>query len=135
MGSQMAKSSKKLKPFFWTKLTTPIESTVWSDIASDIKFEMEDLEVTFTINNTRVSSLPVSTQPSKRQSVTTLLDITRAQNVGIMLSRIKLTFPEIRRAILEVNDIKLSVDELKAIVKQLPTDEEVSSFQFLPLTS
>lgn len=43
-----------------------------------------------------------------------------------MLSRIKLTFPEIRLAILRIDDTKLSLDELKAIARQLPTTDEVS---------
>lgn len=44
---------------------------------------------------------------------------------AIMLSRIKLGFPEIRKALLDVDDRKLSVDDLKAISRQLPTSEEV----------
>lgn len=44
-----------------------------------------------------------------------------------MLSRIKLDYPQIRRTILEIDDAKLSVDDLKAIAKQLPTPDEVSS--------
>lgn len=43
-----------------------------------------------------------------------------------MLARIKLDLPTIRIAILEVDDEKLSIDELRAIGKQLPTSEEVS---------
>lgn len=41
-----------------------------------------------------------------------------------MLSRIKMNFPEIRKALLDLNDDKLSFDDLKAISKQLPTAEE-----------
>jgi diaphanous 1 len=47
------------------------------------------------------------------------------QYLAIMLARIKLGFPEIRRALLDVDDQKLSMDELKAIAKHLPTTEEV----------
>jgi diaphanous 1 len=43
-----------------------------------------------------------------------------------MLSRIKLGFPELRRALLGLDDQELSVDDLRAISKQLPTSEEVS---------
>ncbi|KAJ3522423.1 hypothetical protein NMY22_g11895 [Coprinellus aureogranulatus] len=42
-----------------------------------------------------------------------------------MLSRIKLTLPGICNAILELDDSALSIDDLKAISKQLPTREEV----------
>ncbi|CCM00171.1 uncharacterized protein FIBRA_02199 [Fibroporia radiculosa] len=62
----------------------------------------------------------------RKQSVTTLLDITRANNIAIMLSRIKLSLPEIRTALLVIDDSKLSVDDLRAIGRQLPTAEEVT---------
>ncbi len=42
-----------------------------------------------------------------------------------MLSRIKMDYPEIRRALLEIDDGKLSFDDLKALSRQLPTSEEV----------
>jgi hypothetical protein len=42
-----------------------------------------------------------------------------------MLSRIKLSFVDIRNALLELDDDKLHLDNLKAISKQLPTVEEV----------
>jgi diaphanous 1 len=42
-----------------------------------------------------------------------------------MLSRIKMGYPEIRLALMEIDDEKLTIDELKAISKQLPTIEEV----------
>ena len=45
--------------------------------------------------------------------------------LGIMLMRIKLGLPEIRKALLDLNDQSLSVDELRAISRQLPTPEEV----------
>ncbi|CDO73783.1 hypothetical protein BN946_scf185015.g111 [Trametes cinnabarina] len=45
---------------------------------------------------------------------------------AIMLSRVKLGLSDIRRALLELDDMKLSVDELRAISRQLPTSEEVT---------
>lgn len=42
-----------------------------------------------------------------------------------MLARIKLDLPGIKRALLEVDDDKLSVEELRAISKHLPTADEV----------
>jgi hypothetical protein len=45
-----------------------------------------------------------------------------------MLSRIKMSFVDIRNALLELDDDKLHLDNLKAISKQLPTSEEVCLF-------
>lgn len=43
-----------------------------------------------------------------------------------MLSRIKLELPEISAALLAIDDQKLSIDQLKAISRQLPTAEEIT---------
>lgn len=102
---------------------------------------MEDLEATFTVDNMSASAQALM-NPTKKQAVTTLLDINRANNIGersfqsqiyfltcpcsaIMLSRIKLGYPEIRKALLDIDDRGLSIDDLIAISKQLPTSEEV----------
>jgi len=43
-----------------------------------------------------------------------------------MLSRIKFTPVDIRKALLEVDDEALSVDDLKAMGRQMPTAEEAA---------
>jgi len=48
-----------------------------------------------------------------------------------MLSRIKLDLEEIRRALLDVDDSKLTPDDLRAISRQLPTPEEVGGVDCL----
>lgn len=47
-----------------------------------------------------------------------------------MLSRIKLDLEEIKRALLDVDDSKLTPDDLRAISRQLPTPEEVGGVHF-----
>jgi diaphanous 1 len=47
-----------------------------------------------------------------------------------MLSRIKLDLEEIKRALLDVDDGKLTPDDLRAISRQLPTPEEVGGVIF-----
>ena len=42
-----------------------------------------------------------------------------------MLSRIKIGLSDIRKALLELDDQRLSIDDLRAISRQLPTSEEV----------
>lgn len=48
-----------------------------------------------------------------------------------MLSRIKLDLEEIKRALLVMDDNKLTLDELRAISRQLPTPEEVNDLYTL----
>jgi hypothetical protein len=42
-----------------------------------------------------------------------------------MLSRIKMTYPEIRAALMEILDEKLSIENLKAIKQYVPTGDEI----------
>lgn len=42
-----------------------------------------------------------------------------------MLTRIKTTLPEIKHALLAVDDEALSIDNLKAIARAVPSPEEV----------
>jgi diaphanous 1 len=44
---------------------------------------------------------------------------------AIMLARIKLSHQEIRKAVLEIDDGPLSTDDLRAMAKQLPSQEEI----------
>jgi len=137
------------QPFFWNKLSNvQLGSTVWSELRSPegLVLDMKELEDTFTVDNSTQSGASQITSAfslNKKQAVTTLLDITRANNVGecslqvcvqlkanyitaIMLTRMKLHHSDIKKALLEVDDNRLSTDDLKAISKQLPTQDEVS---------
>jgi diaphanous 1 len=40
-------------------------------------------------------------------------------------------YPQIRKSIVEIDDERLSIDDLKALSKQLPTSEEVCREYFL----
>ena len=53
--------------------------------------------------------------------------------IAIMLSRFKIEYSAIRKALLDLDDSVLSIDELKAISKQLPTTEEVCKFLLMTL--
>ncbi|KIK96072.1 hypothetical protein PAXRUDRAFT_32637 [Paxillus rubicundulus Ve08.2h10] len=116
----------RLKPFFWNKLgSNSIESTMWSEPCSDSEFDTDDLDAIFAIDSAPQTQSQMF-GPSRKQNVTTLLDITRANNIAIMLSRFKIGYPAIRQALLDFDDSILSIEDLKAISKQLPTTEEMN---------
>eukprot|EP01112_Ceratiomyxa_fruticulosa_P021198 TRINITY_DN7396_c0_g1_i1.p2 TRINITY_DN7396_c0_g1~~TRINITY_DN7396_c0_g1_i1.p2 ORF type:complete len:351 (-),score=91.40 TRINITY_DN7396_c0_g1_i1:574-1626(-) len=58
-----------------------------------------------------------------------LLDIKRANNVGILLSRIKATPAAIRKAIETLDENALSLDNSKSLLKLAPTDEEKTTLK------
>jgi diaphanous 1 len=74
-----------MKPFFWDKSVVASGThTVWGQLGMiGGQVELGDLEEVFSLEQT--SSKPASTSQvakSKKQQVTTMLDITRANNVG-----------------------------------------------------
>lgn len=82
MGSRaITRPAKRLKPFFWNKLSNPA-ATVWNDVPSDVHFDMKDLESIFVIDNSPPTPSQILLSPGRKQNVTTLLDITRANNIG-----------------------------------------------------
>ncbi|KAJ7490264.1 hypothetical protein B0H11DRAFT_2009814 [Mycena galericulata] len=121
--SKVSRPTKRLLPLFWDKLADPsVASTVWSETPSSIAFVMDDLEANFTIDTTPVTP---SKLPSNRPKNTPLLEHSRATNIGIMLSRFKMALPDIKNALLELDDDRLTVEDLEAIGQYSPTLEEI----------
>ncbi|KAJ7591544.1 hypothetical protein C8J56DRAFT_1003980 [Mycena floridula] len=112
------KSGPKLKPLVSS-------SSVWAE-APSVNLDLGDLEVTFSINNR-----PAQTEKKSatKQAVLSLVTHTRATAIGSLLSRTKLSPPIIRSAIVEVDDSKLSADDLVAINKHLPDDAEITALK------
>ena len=118
--------TKKLKPFFWQKIATrTAENTIWSSIdTGDVELDNEELEKAFATDNKQVAKPAAS---SHKPKVTSLLPIARAQNIAIMLARMRLTHEAIRDAILQVDDKKMTTDRLKAIKSFVPSADEIKA--------
>ncbi|CAG8457272.1 24000_t:CDS:10 [Dentiscutata erythropus] len=115
-----------LKPLFWDKIPPNKKSqTVWEEIPEgEVPLNTKELVFLFSKNSTSNIKSPVS--PPPRKSVfTTLLDINRANNIAIMLARIKFSYSEIKNSILELNDETLTVDNLKNLKSYAPTTDEI----------
>lgn len=62
---------------------------------------------------------------TRKQNMVTLLEFNRANNIAIMLAKIKLPYPDIRDAIWNIDDNSLSPENLAAIRQYIPTKEEI----------
>lgn len=74
-----------LKPFFWDKSVVASGThTIWGQLGMiGGQIELNDLEEVFSLEQTTPKSPSVTQAPkNKKQQVTTMLDITRANNVG-----------------------------------------------------
>lgn len=125
----MKRQPKKVKPFFWDKMNKAvIQSTVWSDMPPSVQPDLNDLVPMFSVSNEDSKLLKSSSTPgqARKQKTITVLAVTRANNIAIMLSGIKVAFSDIRKALLELNDDNLTFDNLISISRQLPTSEEIA---------
>ncbi|OCT77490.1 disheveled-associated activator of morphogenesis 2 [Xenopus laevis] len=135
--------SHPLKSFNWSKLNEDkINGTIWNEIDDIHAFKMLDLdefERMFSayqrhqdlLNNTTLKQkemdsmedLYVSTRKVKELSV---IDGRRAQNCVILLSKLKLSNEEIKRAIMEMDEQEdLPKDMLEQLLKFVPEKSDV----------
>jgi hypothetical protein len=136
-----------MKQFFWSKLSKDkINNTVWEEIfepsltesmssdSSSDELEMDgtleldtiELERLFKKNTNSNNNNSKNQQiQTRKQHLITLLEFNRANNIAIMLAKIKLPYSEIRDAIWNIDDTKLTIDNLIAIRQYIPTKEEI----------
>uniref|UniRef100_A0A8C0FI68 Dishevelled associated activator of morphogenesis 1 n=1 Tax=Bubo bubo TaxID=30461 RepID=A0A8C0FI68_BUBBB len=131
-----------LKSFNWSKLPeNKLAGTVWTDIDDTKVFkilDLEDLERTFSAyqrqqdffvnGNSRQKEDAINDTLSSRHKVKELsvIDGRRAQNCNILLSRLKLSNEEIKRAILTMDEQEdLPKDMLEQLLKFVPEKGDI----------
>ncbi|XP_078011515.1 disheveled-associated activator of morphogenesis 2 isoform X2 [Phascolarctos cinereus] len=125
--------SHPLKSFNWIKLNEErISDTVWNEI-DDLQvfqvLDLEDLEKMFSAYQRHqkemgsTEDLYLTTRKVKELSV---IDGRRAQNCIILLSKLKLSNEEIRRAVLKMDEEEdLAKDMLEQLLKFIPEKSDI----------
>lgn len=123
---------KKRRALFWNKLPThSLARTVWSELpptAINVADEVARLDELFALGGRGAAAGRGADEPAggaKKAAPTTLIDLTRSQNIAIMLSRIKIPFAQLRTALLQLDESVLTEDNLKALKACVPTSEEM----------
>uniref|UniRef100_A0A3B3ZRS7 Uncharacterized protein n=1 Tax=Periophthalmus magnuspinnatus TaxID=409849 RepID=A0A3B3ZRS7_9GOBI len=125
--------SHPLKSFNWAKLGEHmINGTIWNEIDDLRAFEildLKDIEKMFSAYQRQqketgsMDDLYVSTRKVKELSV---IDGRRAQNCVILLSKLKMSNEEIKRAILEMDEREeLAKDMLEQLLKFIPEKSDI----------
>uniref|UniRef100_A0A8C2L098 Dishevelled associated activator of morphogenesis 1b n=1 Tax=Cyprinus carpio TaxID=7962 RepID=A0A8C2L098_CYPCA len=126
--------SNPLKSFNWAKLSEVrlLEGTVWADIDDSKVFkilDLVDIEKTFSAYQrqqyirmiSEVKEAEDDALSSKKVKELSVIDGRRAQNCNILLSRLKLSNEEIKRAILTMDEQEdLPKDMLEQMMKFVP---------------
>ncbi|KAK9956383.1 hypothetical protein ABG768_014119 [Culter alburnus] len=138
-GAPMGPSLKKknipqpanpLKSFNWAKLSeNKLEGTVWADVDDSKVFkilDLVDIEKTFSAYQRQQKEAEEDVLSSKKVKELSVIDGRRAQNCNILLSRLKLSNEEIKRAILTMDEQEdLPKDMLEQMLKFVPEKSDV----------
>ncbi|KAI9298202.1 FH2-domain-containing protein [Neoconidiobolus thromboides FSU 785] len=120
-----------MKALFWKKIGNGrVRDTIWENMELDKiykKMDFEEIELLFCKKITKKPGSGYSSigRKLKGKKSITLLDFNRANNIAIALARMKMPFPAIRLAILEINDTRLSIDNLRSLENIAPTQDEI----------
>uniref|UniRef100_A0A8C9V2Y7 Dishevelled associated activator of morphogenesis 1b n=1 Tax=Scleropages formosus TaxID=113540 RepID=A0A8C9V2Y7_SCLFO len=145
LGSSLKKKnipqpSNPLKSFNWAKLAeNKLEGTVWTQVDDGKVFkilDLEDIEKTFSAyqrqqdffmtNNNKQKETEDDSVSSRRVKELSVIDGRRAQNCNILLSRLKLSNEEIKRAIMTMDEQEdLPKDMLEQLLKFVPEKSDV----------
>ncbi|KAJ4707783.1 Formin-like protein [Melia azedarach] len=133
--NQSQPRKNNLKPYHWLKLTRAMQGSLWaeaqkSDEASKApEFDMSELESLFSAaapntdngGNRGKSSRRVGPKSEKVQ----LVELRRAYNCEIMLTKVKIPLPDLMSSVLALDDSAMDVDQVDNLIKFCPTKEEM----------
>ncbi|XP_078503454.1 disheveled-associated activator of morphogenesis 2 isoform X1 [Lissotriton helveticus] len=126
--------SHPLKSFNWSKLNEDrIDGTIWNEI-DDIRafkvLDLDDFEKMFSAYQRHQKEMMGSTEDlylsTRKVKELSVIDGRRAQNCVILLSKLKLSNEEIKRAILEMDEQEdLAKDMLEQLLKFVPEKSDI----------
>jgi uncharacterized membrane protein YgcG len=123
------KPSVPMKGIFWNKINNnKVASTVWMkknlvQNQDGVKLDIEELEKLFA---KKAASEKAASGPKKPEKIT-LIDPKKAQNSAIVLGSMRMDFKVVRKAILNMDEEKLSLENIVALKDMLPTADEAQA--------
>jgi hypothetical protein len=121
-----------MKGITWNKVPpNKIAQTVWAKTSDfEVSLDTKHMEELFGAAVVEKKHAEEDDQKKKRKDPVSLIDGKRAQNLNILLgSKLsKLSFDDIKKAVLALDDSVLLPEVTKALLGFVPTEEEVCSF-------
>ncbi|PWA33882.1 hypothetical protein CTI12_AA624410 [Artemisia annua] len=123
-----APRKSNLKPSYWSMVTRPLQGSFWEELQrpgesqSAQYCDVLELETPFSAVVQR-GGRHASTSPETEKMH--LVDLRRANNTEIMLTKVKMTLPEMMAAALAMDESILDADQVEYLIKLCPTKEEM----------
>ncbi|KAJ8506407.1 hypothetical protein OPV22_007293 [Ensete ventricosum] len=124
-----------LKPLHWVKVTRAMQGSLWADSQKHEnesrapEIDLSELESLFS--TTTASHESGRDKSGARRGTGTkpeivhLIDMRRANNCEIMLTKIKMPLPDMIHAVLALDTSVLEIDQVENLIKFCPTKEEM----------
>ncbi|GAB2286569.1 hypothetical protein Dimus_020966 [Dionaea muscipula] len=134
--SQGQSKRTSLKPYHWLKLTRVMQGSLWAEVqrydeaSRAPEFDMAEIERLFAAslpNSEHVGAGGISNRRASgpKSDKVQLIELRRAYNCEIMLSKVKIPLPDLMNSVLALDDLALDVDQVENLIKFCPTKEEM----------
>ncbi|KAL1215166.1 Formin-like protein 18 [Cardamine amara subsp. amara] len=123
-----------LKPYHWLKLTRAVQGSLWAEAqkpdeaATAPEFDISELEKLFSAVNLSSDNESTGGKSGRRArpkvEKVQLIELRRAYNCEIMLSKVKIPLPDLMSSVLALDESVTDVDQVDNLIKFCPTKEE-----------
>ncbi|KAK4750756.1 hypothetical protein SAY87_004238 [Trapa incisa] len=132
-GSTTAAKRSSLKPLHWSKVTRALQGSLWDELqkyggTQVSEFDVSELETLFSAHVPKPANAGKGGQKKSAGSKTDiihLVDLRRANNTEIMLTKVKIPLPDMMVAVLAMDESALDIDQVENFLKFCPTKEEM----------
>ncbi|CAN6582858.1 unnamed protein product [Malus baccata var. baccata] len=125
-----------LKPYHWLKLTRAMHGSLWAEAqkadeaTKPPEFDMKELESLFSAaapnsDNGNTGGKSGGRAKGPKSEKVQLIELRRAYNCEIMLTKVKIPLPDLMSSVLALDDSALDIDQVENLIKFCPTKEEM----------
>lgn len=133
--SQSQPRKANLKPYHWLKLTRVMQGSLWAETqkpeeaSKAPEIDLSELESLFSAAAPNSDHGSKGGKSNRRASLKSekvqLIELRRAYNCEIMLSKVKIPLPDLMSSVLTLDESALDVDQVDNLIKFCPTKEEM----------
>ncbi|GMJ04944.1 hypothetical protein HRI_004163600 [Hibiscus trionum] len=132
LGAISTTKKSSLKPLHWSKVSRAIKGSLWEELQRHgephiaPEFDVSELETLFSavVPKRAGGGKGKGKSGGSKADKVHLIDLRRANNTEIMLTKVKMPLSDMMAAVLAMDDTVLDVDQVENLIKFCPTKEE-----------
>ena len=127
------KPSVPMKHLNWNKIPDrKLKKTVWQNLDyKNVELDVSSIESLFCSRRKKKVEEEKKKHDAPKEEVIRILDLKRANNVGIMLYGMKTSGSNVKQAILDMDDSILTLDKIVQLIRNAPSREEEEELKAL----